>query len=68
MARRKNNEEIKNLSVSSNSEDEKVEVPSEIIEDNPLSKKVSTIIDEVNHNKNNELLNDSDLFGNIMLT
>lgn len=38
-----------------------------IIQDNPMSKKVKTELDKVDHNKNNEVLKDSDLIGNVIL-
>lgn len=45
---------------------EEVEVVN-VIEDNPFSKKVKAEIEGVEHNKNNELLCDSDLVSNVML-
>lgn len=38
-----------------------------IIQDNPMSKKVKTELDKVEHNKNNEVLKDSDLISNVIL-
>lgn len=35
--------------------------------DNPMSKKVKTELDKVEHNKNNQVLTDSDLIGNVIL-
>lgn len=46
---------------------EEVKEKVSIIQDNPMSKKVKTELDKVNHNKNNEVLKDSDLIGNVIL-
>lgn len=46
---------------------EEVKEKVSIIQDNPMSKKVKTELDKVNHNKNNEMLKDSDLIGNVIL-
>ena len=46
---------------------EEVDKESSIIQDNPMSKKVKTELDKVDHNKNNEVLKDSDLIGNVIL-
>ena len=46
---------------------EEVKEKVSIIQDNPMSKKVRTELDKVNHNKNNEVLKDSDLIGNVIL-
>ena len=46
---------------------EEVKEKASIIQDNPMSKKVKTELDKVNHNKNNEVLKDSDLIGNVIL-
>lgn len=66
MARRKKDnievEEVKDLNMDSNKVQE-----SKITEDNPFSKKVTSLIDKVDYNKNNEILNDSDLIGNVIL-
>lgn len=37
------------------------------VHDNPMSKKVKTELDKVEHNKNNQVLTDSDLIGNVIL-
>ena len=46
---------------------EEVDKKDSIIQDNPMSKKVKTELDKVNHSKNNEVLKDSDLIGNVIL-
>lgn len=46
---------------------EEVKEKVSIIQDNPMSKKVKTELDKVNHNKNNEVLKNSDLIGNLIL-
>lgn len=46
---------------------EEVKEKVSIIQDNPMSKKVKTELDKVNHNKNNEVLKDSNLIGNVIL-
>lgn len=46
---------------------EEVKEKVSIIQDNTMSKKVKTELDKVNHNKNNEVLKDSDLIGNVIL-
>lgn len=46
---------------------EEVKEKVSIIQDNLMSKKVKTELDKVNHNKNNEVLKDSDLIGNVIL-
>lgn len=74
-----NEEIIKNLTVDPEYIDDTVEksdsTSEEVVnqdsvtikEDNPFSKKVIAEIDKVSHNKNNEILSDSDLIGNIIL-
>jgi hypothetical protein len=68
MAKRKKDtsEEVMNLSMSKNNDkvDNSISKPHE---DNPFSKKVKPEIEKVKHNKNNEVLNDSDLFGNLIV-
>lgn len=38
-----------------------------VTEDNPFGKKVKTVIDKVDHNKNDERMTDSDLIDNIVM-
>lgn len=79
MAKKKDNIKILEVDLS-NEITEKVQVnvieenkeditkaPEVIIQDNPMSKKVKPELDKVKHNKNNEVLKDSDLIGNVIL-
>lgn len=69
------NDVIKDINIQESAKviDVKISHPEEadkkdsIIQDNPMSKKVKTELDKVDHNKNNEVLKDSDLIGNVIL-